>query len=96
LSVSLKSGERAFAGGDGRFGQHHGQLRHALAVAAGVGRLLVDGEVDQLDEGLEQRFKLLDQLAIAQERGGLRGERFGQALVGVGEKATTAAPGRWR
>ena len=75
-------GQRPFAGGGGRLRQHHGQFRHALAVAAGVGRLFVDGQVDQLDEGLEQGFQLRHQLPVAQGHRGLGGERFGQPLVG--------------
>jgi len=82
LVGQFEVGERPFGGGVGGLGQHHGQFRHALAVAAGVGRLFVDGEVDQPDEGFEQHFQLLHQLPVAERHGSLRGERFGQPLVG--------------
>ena len=39
-------------GGSAR--QHQGELRHALAVTAGVGALGIDGAGDQLNEGVEQ------------------------------------------
>jgi hypothetical protein len=35
-------------------------------VAAGVGRLLVDGGVDQADQRLEQRLQLLDQQPVVE------------------------------
>ena len=35
-------------------GQHQGDFRYALTVAAGIGTLGVDGAGDQLDEGIEQ------------------------------------------
>jgi hypothetical protein len=41
-------GQRALSGVVHRFGQHHGEYRHALAVAAGIGRLLVDRHVDEV------------------------------------------------
>jgi hypothetical protein len=74
--------QRSFVGFVGGLGQHHGQGRHALAMAAGIGRLFVNRQVDQVDQGLEQFFKLGDQQAIGQRNGGLRSQRFGQALIG--------------
>ncbi len=33
-----------------RVSQHHGKNRHPVAVTAGVGRLLIDGRGDELNE----------------------------------------------
>ena len=54
-------------------------------MSAGVGRFIVNGQVDQLDEGLEQDLKLMHQLAVAQRNRRLRGERLSEALVRLGE-----------
>jgi hypothetical protein len=86
LSVSTKSASGPSRGLVRRFGQHHRQFRAALAVLAGVGRLVVDCRVDELDEGFEQHLELADQLPVGQRDGGLRGERFGEALVGFGKR----------
>ncbi len=85
-----EAGQRPVAGEFNRLGQHHRQRRHALAVAAGIGRLLVDRQVDELDERLEQLLQLTDQQAIGQRHRGLGGERLGKALVGAGEDARRA------
>ncbi|MNS42195.1 hypothetical protein D3C72_745690 [compost metagenome] len=39
-----------------RLGEHQGQFRHALAMAAGVGAFGVDGAGQQLNEGVQQLF----------------------------------------
>src|SRR5258708_19049963 len=44
-----------------RLGQEHGEHGHAVAVPAGVGRLFVDGLVEQVDERLEEIFELRDE-----------------------------------
>ena len=41
--------------------EHHRQHRHALAMAAGIRRLVVDRRVDEIDEGLEQVLEMVDQ-----------------------------------
>lgn len=52
-------------------GQHLGQFRHPLAMAAGVGALGVDGTGQQLDQGFEQGL-LAEQQALVLDghRGG--------------------------
>ena len=72
-------------------GQHHGQLGHELAVTAGVRRFFVDADVDQVDQGFEQAFELLDQLLVGQRHRGLGRQGFDEALVGLGEGADRAA-----
>ena len=44
-------------------GQHGGQLGHALAMAAGVGALGIDGVCHEPDHGVQQLLLRLDQLA---------------------------------
>ena len=88
-----KGGQRPVGGGMRRLGQHHGQCGHALAVAAGVGRLFVDGQVDEVHEGLEQALQLRDQEPIAQRDRRLRGQRLGQAAVLL-RKSAHGARGR--
>ena len=73
LLVEPELGERPLLLGTGGFGQHPGQLRHPLAMAAGVGALGVDRAGHQLDEGLQQLFLLLQQALILD--GGGRGAR---------------------
>ena len=53
------------------------------------GRLVVDRGVDELDERLEQLLELVDQQPVGERDRRLRGERLGQALVGLGERRTT-------
>ena len=81
----VKVCQRPFGRGIGGFGQHHRQGGHTLAMPTGVGRLFVDGDVNELDERLEQAFKLSDEQPIGQRNGRLRCQRFGQALVGLRE-----------
>src|SRR6476646_9487313 len=81
-SPAIFSSERAFRGVVDRLGEHHGELRHALAVAAGIGRFLVDRVVDEVDEGLEQLLELIDEHPVAERHGGLGCERLGPSLVG--------------
>lgn len=78
-------GERSFLDARGCLREHHGQLGHPFAVAAGVGRFLVQRGVDQLDQGFEQLGHLLEQAAVVERNRRLRRERFDQFLVGVGE-----------
>ena len=85
LVAHREIGEWAFGGVIHRFGQHHGQCRHALAMAAGIGRFFVDRHVDEVDEGLEQGFQLGDQQPVGQCHGRLRGQRLGQPEITVGE-----------
>ncbi len=91
LVVEGEAGQRPIPRCRHGFGQHHGKHRYALAMAAGIGRLFVDGQVDHADEGFEQGFQLIDQQAVGQRHGRLRGERFGQAQVGIGKLAHHAA-----
>ena len=81
----VKVCQRPFGRGIGGFGQHHRQGGHTLAMPTGVGRFFVNGDVDELDERLEQAFKLRNEQPIGQRNGRLRGQRFGQALVGLRE-----------
>ena len=67
-------GQRTGPGFIHRLGQHHGEDRHALAVPARVGRLLVDRHVDELDEGLEQFFQLRNELSVGERDSSLRGQ----------------------
>ena len=85
LLAHAERGQRAHLRARRRLGQQVGQHRHALAVAAGVGRLLVNGGVDQLDQRLEQVLQLGDQDAVVERDGRLRGQRFHQLLLGVAE-----------
>ncbi len=71
-------------------GQQHGQHGDAVAVPAGVGRLLVDGLVEQADEGLKEVLELDDELPVGERNGRLRGERLGEALVGLAERDNDA------
>ncbi len=82
----VQSPQRTGFGAVCRLGQQHGEDRDALAVAARVGRLVVDRVVDERDEGFEQAFELEDEQPVGQGHGGLRGERLGKALVGLGER----------
>ena len=70
------------------FSQHHREGRHALAMPAGVGRLFVNRQVDEVDE-VDERFKqplqLGDEQAVGERDGCLGCQRFGQALVGLRE-----------
>ena len=83
--------ERAVAGFVDGLGEKHGEHRHALAVAAGVRRLLVDRAIDEVDERLEQLLELVDQHPVGERDRRLRGERFRQALVGRGKRHDRAA-----
>ena len=83
--------ERARCVAIDRFGQHHGERRHARAVTAGVGRLIVYRGIDELDEGLEQFFQLSDKVTVGQCDGRLRGERFQQLPVVCRERDDRAA-----
>jgi len=60
-------------------------------MAAGVGRLVVDCGIDEIDERLEQVFHLADQAPVGQRNGGLRCERFCQMLVCPGKGHNFAA-----
>src|SRR5258708_33818298 len=71
-------------------GQKHGQKGAGVAVPAGVGRLLVDGLVEQADEGLKEVLELDDELPVGERNGRLRGERLGEALVGLAERDNDA------
>ncbi|MOA38213.1 hypothetical protein D3C78_1598710 [compost metagenome] len=61
----LVAGVEATEGGllavRGGAGEHQGYLRHALAMAAGIGALGVDRAGHQLDEGIEQLLLFLQQ-----------------------------------
>ena len=59
-------------------GEHHRQLRHALAMPARVRRLLVDRGVHQVDERLEQLLQLDDEHPVGERDRRLRGERLGE------------------
>ncbi len=59
-----------------RVGEHHGKLRHTLTMPAGITRLVVYRGIDELNECLEQFFRLPDKTAICQRNGRLRCERF--------------------
>lgn len=62
-------------------------------MAAGIGRLFVDGEVDQVDEGLEQFFQLADQQTVGQRDRRLRGERFGELWSAEAKALTSRVTG---
>ena len=68
--------QRSLARRAGRVGDQLGEDRHATAVLAGVGRLLVDRLHDQLDQPLEERAELAGQAVLRERHGGLRGERL--------------------
>ncbi|MNV35918.1 hypothetical protein D3C71_1273790 [compost metagenome] len=85
-----KARQRPLVGGIHRLGQHHGEGGHTLAMATGVGRLFVNGQVDQVHERLEQALQLRDEQAVGEGNGSLRGQRLGQALVGLGERGDLA------
>jgi len=70
----LEVGQRAALGGIHCIGNHHRQCWHTLAVAAGVVRLLVNRQVDEIDEGFKQRFQLRNQLAVGEGNRRLRGQ----------------------
>ena len=92
----FETAQRAFFDVAGRFGQHHGQRRNALAVSAGVGGLVVDRRVNQSNERLEQLLELIDQKAVRECHGGLGCQGFGEPLVGFGKRhgyAGLAVPG---
>ncbi len=61
------------------------KCRNALAMSAGIRRFIVDGGVDEADQGFEQIFQLLDQAPVADGDGSLRSQRFEQLLVVLGE-----------
>ena len=70
--------ERPFFRGARRFGEHEGELGHALAVSARVGRFGVDRPRHQTDEGVEQRLAGFEQaLRLDRHRGGAR-QRLGE------------------
>ena len=48
-----KTFQRAFSGFNRSLGQHHGELRYALAMATGVRRLFINRIRNQLDERLK-------------------------------------------
>ena len=76
---------RGSSGVAGGADQHLGQFGHALAVAAGVGGLGVDGAGDQLDEGIQQAPLGVDELLVVESHGGLRGQGLDQGCDGIGE-----------
>ena len=82
LGSGTKILQPAPLGSAGRFGDHHRQDGNPLAVGAGIGRLVVDGDVDQPDQGFEQGLQLLDQLLVGQGDGRLGRQRFRQLPVG--------------
>jgi hypothetical protein len=95
VAVVLRHGEipeRADLAAVDRIGKQHGEHRHALAMSAGVRRLVVDRGVHQADEGFEQIFQVVDQQAVGERDRRLGCERFSQVLVGVGECDHFAAP----
>ncbi|MNT75402.1 hypothetical protein D3C72_2142930 [compost metagenome] len=59
-------------------------------MAAGVGRLFVNGQVDEVHERFEEAFELRDEQPVGQRNGRLRCQRLGQALVGLGERGDLA------
>ena len=63
----------------GRLRQHFGQFGDALAVAAGVRALGVDGACDELDEGLQQLFLLFQQALVFDGGGGHARQRLDEA-----------------
>jgi len=60
-------------------------------VTAGIGRLVVYRGIDELNEGLEQFFKLIDEMTVRQGDGRLRSKRFQQLLVIPRERDDRAA-----
>ena len=50
-------GQRALPGTVHRIGEQQRQLRHALAMAAGIRRFIVNRQVDQVDKRFEQFFE---------------------------------------
>ncbi|MNF50547.1 hypothetical protein D3C84_318470 [compost metagenome] len=76
LFAESEVAEGALLLGAGRLGQHAGQLGDALAVATGIGALGIDGPRDQLDEGLQQLFLLLQQALVLDGGGGHARQRL--------------------
>ena len=64
-------GQRSVLGLVDRFGQHHRQGRYALAVAAGIRRLVIDRAIDQTNQRFKQIFQLIQKIAIGQSDCGL-------------------------
>ncbi len=80
LRIHLEIGKGAVGRRAGGIREHIHDGRHALAMLAREGRLLVDCRRDQSDEGVEQAALCFQQQAVLERNGGLRRERFGQRL----------------
>ena len=93
LSVIRKSASGPVVGRVHRLGQHHRQFGHKLAVAARIGRLFIDADVDQVDERFEQIFELHDQLLVGDGDRRLRRQRLDEALVGRRKGAISPVAG---
>jgi len=84
--AQLESGHRPRIDRMHGVGQHHGQLRHELAMAARVRRLFIDADIDQVDQRFQQLFQLAQQQLIGQRHRRLRRQRLDKALVGGGKR----------
>ncbi len=81
LVAHVEGGQGSLAHVVHGLGEHHRQLRHALAVAARIRGFLVDRRVHQVDERLEQLLQLDDQHPVGQRHRRLRSKRLREPLV---------------
>ena len=61
-----KLGQRPFIHGVHRVGQHHGQFRHTLAVAACMRRFFVNCQTDDFDESFKQMLVFINQPSVGE------------------------------
>ncbi len=69
----------------GGFGEHLGKRGNPLAVAPGIGRFLVDGVGDELDERIEQPPLTVDEQLVVERDRRLRRQCLDRLLVGRAE-----------
>ena len=96
LIRKVKLVERRLLGFAGRLRQQACDLRHALAMPAGVGRFRIDRTGDQLDEGAQQCFLHVQKLPAFQRHCCETGKRpyetqagffaLGHQFVGLSEQ----------